>query len=105
MFAFLSDTGIVVAVIAFVALFGASQIPKLARNLGEAGREFRKAHAELADPARGRGRSSRLRMAGPDDRVTLSSGPVRRPGRQPGRTGRAPILNRPADRPWTAKEA
>ena len=50
MFAFISDTGIVVAVIAFVALFGASQIPKLARNLGEAGREFRKAHAELADP-------------------------------------------------------
>jgi TatA/E family protein of Tat protein translocase len=53
MLAFVSDTGIVVAVIAFVALFGASQIPKLARNLGEAGREFRKAHAELtsATPA------------------------------------------------------
>ena len=51
MLAFISDTGVVVAVIAFVALFGASQIPKLARNLGEAGREFRKAHAELVDPA------------------------------------------------------
>lgn len=47
MLAFISDTGIVVAVIAFVALFGASHIPKLARNLGEAGKEFRKAHAEM----------------------------------------------------------
>jgi TatA/E family protein of Tat protein translocase len=47
MLAFVSDTGILVAVILFVALFGASQIPKLARNLGEAGREFRKAHADV----------------------------------------------------------
>lgn len=47
MLAFISDTGIVVAVIAFIALFGASHIPKLARNLGEAGKEFRKAHADL----------------------------------------------------------
>jgi TatA/E family protein of Tat protein translocase len=37
----------VVAVIAFVALFGASHIPKLARNLGEAGKEFRKARTEF----------------------------------------------------------
>jgi len=47
MLAFISDTGIVVAVIAFVALFGASHIPKLARNLGEAGKEFRKARTEF----------------------------------------------------------
>jgi TatA/E family protein of Tat protein translocase len=51
MLAFISDTGIVIAVIAFVALFGASQIPKLARNLGEAGREFRKAHGEMQSAA------------------------------------------------------
>lgn len=69
MLAFLSDTGIVVAVIAFVALFGASQIPKLARNLGEAGREFRKAHAELSDPATSAPPSA---LAGSDDRVTLT---------------------------------
>jgi TatA/E family protein of Tat protein translocase len=50
MLAVLSDTGILVALVVFVALFGASQIPKLARSLGEAGREFRKAHAELGEP-------------------------------------------------------
>ncbi len=71
MLAFVSDTGIVVAVIAFVALFGASQIPKLARNLGEAGREFRKAHAELADPTPSTP-TLPAALAGPDDRVTLT---------------------------------
>ena len=52
MLALINDTGMLVVIIALVLLFGASQIPKLARNLGEAGKEFRKAHAEAeADPA------------------------------------------------------
>jgi TatA/E family protein of Tat protein translocase len=46
MLAMLSDTGILVLVIAVVLLFGTSQIPKLARNVAEAGKEFRKAHAD-----------------------------------------------------------
>jgi len=46
MMAMLSDTGILVLVIAVVLLFGTSQIPKLARNVAEAGKEFRKAHAD-----------------------------------------------------------
>jgi TatA/E family protein of Tat protein translocase len=70
MLAFVSDTGILVAVILFVALFGASQIPKLARNLGEAGREFRKAHAD-ADSA-GQPAPALPASASPDDRVTLT---------------------------------
>jgi len=37
-----------VVVIALVVLFGGSQLPKLARNTGEAMKEFRKAHAEAA---------------------------------------------------------
>lgn len=49
MFALINDTGVLVVVLAVVLLFGASRLPKLARNLGEAGREFRKAHDE-ADP-------------------------------------------------------
>jgi|HubBroStandDraft_1064217.scaffolds.fasta_scaffold896956_2 TatA/E family protein of Tat protein translocase len=73
MLAFISDTGIVVAVIAFVALFGASHIPKLARNLGEAGKEFRQARTEFetsgsavtATPAA-------VPVGAPDDRVTLT---------------------------------
>ena len=73
MLAFISDTGIVVAVIAFVALFGASQIPKLARNLGEAGREFRKAHSDLnASPSSAPAAPTLPAAAGSDDRVTLT---------------------------------
>jgi TatA/E family protein of Tat protein translocase len=49
MLALINDTGIVVLIIAFVLLFGASQIPKVARNIAEAGKEFRKAHAELEE--------------------------------------------------------
>ena len=73
MLGFISDTGIIVSVIAFVALFGASHIPKLARNLGEAGKEFRKAHAEFeattpaispAVPA--------TPVGAPDERITLT---------------------------------
>jgi sec-independent protein translocase protein TatA len=43
------DGGIVL-LIALVVLVGGSQLPKLARNVGLAGKEFRKAHDEaLAD--------------------------------------------------------
>jgi TatA/E family protein of Tat protein translocase len=46
MLALINDTGMLVVLLAVVVLFGASRLPKLARNLGEAGREFRKAHDE-----------------------------------------------------------
>jgi TatA/E family protein of Tat protein translocase len=49
MLALINDTGIVVLIITVVLLFGASQIPKVARNIAEAGKEFRKAHAELEE--------------------------------------------------------
>jgi TatA/E family protein of Tat protein translocase len=71
MLALVSDTGILVAVIAFVALFGASQIPKLARNLGEAGREFRKAHAEMT-PSTPAVSPVPPSPVGSDERITLS---------------------------------
>jgi TatA/E family protein of Tat protein translocase len=47
MLALINDTGIIVLLVAVALLFGASQIPKLARNLGEASKEFRKAQAEM----------------------------------------------------------
>lgn len=47
MFGLINDTGIIVLILAMVVLFGTSQIPKLAKNLGEAGKEFRKAQAEM----------------------------------------------------------
>jgi TatA/E family protein of Tat protein translocase len=78
MLAFISDTGMVVAVIAFVALFGASHIPKLARNLGEAGKEFRKARAEFettgsAVPASAVPASALpIAVGASEDRITLT---------------------------------
>lgn len=46
MIALINDTGIVVMLVAVVLLFGASRIPKLARNLGEASKEFKRAQDE-----------------------------------------------------------
>jgi sec-independent protein translocase protein TatA len=71
----INDTGILVAVLAVVVLFGASRLPKLARNLGEAGREFRKAHDEAnpdtpATPALAASEPSAV--SGSDGMVTLS---------------------------------
>ncbi len=65
MLALINDTGIVILIVAVVLLFGASQIPKVARNIAEAGKEFRKAHAEIEEantPPSG------------DDKVTLTRG-------------------------------
>lgn len=41
--------GIIVLVIAMIVLVGGSQLPKLARNVGMAGREFRKAQQEAEE--------------------------------------------------------
>lgn len=38
--------GLIVLIVAVVVLFGGSQLPKLAKNVGSAGREFRKAQQE-----------------------------------------------------------
>lgn len=43
--------GIIVLIVALVVLFGGSQLPKLAKNLGSAGREFRKAQQEAEEEA------------------------------------------------------
>ncbi len=46
MIAMLSDSTLLIVALVFVVLFGGSQLPKLARNVGVAGKEFRKAQAE-----------------------------------------------------------
>ena len=38
--------GIVLLIIAVAVLFGSSQLPKLAKNISSASREFRKAHRD-----------------------------------------------------------
>ena len=45
-------------VLAVIVLFGGSQLPKLARNSGEALKEFRKAHTDEADSSPAIGTSS-----------------------------------------------
>ena len=46
MIALINDTGMLVVLVGIVMLFGASRIPKLARNLGEASKEFKNAQDE-----------------------------------------------------------
>ncbi|HET6965791.1 MAG TPA: twin-arginine translocase TatA/TatE family subunit, partial [Acidimicrobiales bacterium] len=41
--------GIIVLIVALVVLVGGSQLPKIARNIGLAGKEFRKAQAEAEE--------------------------------------------------------
>lgn len=55
MIALINDTGMLVVLVGIVLLFGASRIPKLARNLGEASKEFKNAQDEpvAAAPAVG----------------------------------------------------
>ncbi len=43
--------GIIFLIIALIVLVGGSQLPKLARNVGMAGREFRKAQQEAEEDA------------------------------------------------------
>jgi sec-independent protein translocase protein TatA len=43
--------GLIVVILAVVVLFGGSQLPKLAKNVGSAGREFRKAQEEADEDA------------------------------------------------------
>jgi sec-independent protein translocase protein TatA len=46
------DGVIVLVIIVLVLLFGGTQLPKLARGLGEASHEFKKAQKETEDPAK-----------------------------------------------------
>lgn len=75
--------GIIVLIVALVVIFGGSQLPKLARNVGSAGREFRKAQQEAEEEAaRERARGAAAQAAAPgaaaappaldEERVTMT---------------------------------
>jgi sec-independent protein translocase protein TatA len=59
---------IVVVVIAVVLLFGAGQLPKLARSVGEASKEFKKSQQE----AEQEGRAEATTPAPADDKITMT---------------------------------
>jgi sec-independent protein translocase protein TatA len=81
---------LIIIVVALVVIFGGSQLPKLARNAGEAMKEFRKAGSgkdgkdtdpsattaqpaqAAATPAVGIGQAAPLPLASSEERVTLS---------------------------------
>ena len=56
--AFLSSNELLIVLLVALVLFGGSQLPKLARNLGRAQRELQKGIAEGADEADGSDDSS-----------------------------------------------
>jgi sec-independent protein translocase protein TatA len=64
----------IVVVIAVVLLFGAGQLPKLARSVGEASKEFKKSQADAEEEAKAQAAAEAAAGAKPvgDDKVTLS---------------------------------
>ncbi|HSS08784.1 MAG TPA: twin-arginine translocase TatA/TatE family subunit [Acidimicrobiales bacterium] len=68
---------IIVLVIAVVLLFGAGQLPKLARSVGEASKEFKKSQKEAEEAAKAdtaKADTAKADTAKPaeDDKVTMS---------------------------------
>jgi sec-independent protein translocase protein TatA len=59
---------IIVLVIAVVLLFGAGQLPKLARSVGEASKEFKKSQQEAEQEAK----TESATPAPTDDKITMS---------------------------------
>ena len=86
----LGPDALIIVVLALVLLFGAGQLPKLARNIGEASKEFKKAQEEKeaeAEAARQAAEAARQAAVppaptplppaaptSPDDKITLSKG-------------------------------
>ncbi|HEX3426146.1 MAG TPA: twin-arginine translocase TatA/TatE family subunit [Acidimicrobiales bacterium] len=74
----LSPEILVVIILAIVLLFGVNRLPKMARNLGEANKEFKKAQREAeeetkADEAKAAAaKAEAAKPAAPTDTVTLS---------------------------------
>jgi sec-independent protein translocase protein TatA len=71
--------GLIVLLVIIVLLFGAGQLPKLARSFGEAGKEFKKAQAEAEAESDALKRSATTTPVGAaqaapvvDDKITLS---------------------------------
>jgi sec-independent protein translocase protein TatA len=55
---------LLIVFLVFALLFGSSQLPKLARSIGQASKEFRQGLAEGADPNDGSGHSP-TQLGGP----------------------------------------
>jgi sec-independent protein translocase protein TatA len=71
------DGVIVLVIIVLVLLFGGTQLPKLARGLGEASHEFKKGQKEAEDPtkadaAKADAPRAEVTKAPADDKITMT---------------------------------
>ena len=71
--------GLIVLIIALVVLVGGSQLPKIARNVGLAGKEFRTAQAEAEEDA-----AKKKAKKGEPDAIAAPTAPVAAPMPAPG---------------------
>jgi sec-independent protein translocase protein TatA len=62
---------LIVLVVAVVLLFGAGQLPKLARSVGEASKEFKKSQEEAEEQAKAKATPDPAPSSA-DDKITLS---------------------------------
>jgi sec-independent protein translocase protein TatA len=71
----LGSDGLIVLIVAVVVLFGGSQLPKLAKNVGAAGHEFRRAQREAeADHANAEAARSLAAAVAPAAAAPLPTG-------------------------------
>ena len=69
----LGSDGLIVLIVAVVVLFGGSQLPKLAKNFGSAGHEFRKAQREAeAEHAHAEAQSAAIAAAAPAPQIPVT---------------------------------
>ena len=59
-------------ILLLVVVFGANKLPKIARSVGEAGKEFKKAQQEAEDEAKIAEAAKASKTAPADDKITLS---------------------------------
>ncbi|MGH9124947.1 MAG: twin-arginine translocase TatA/TatE family subunit [Acidimicrobiales bacterium] len=70
--------GIVVLVLVIVLIFGFNKLPKMAKNLGEANKEFKKAQREAEEEAKAEEVRARVaqeeaaKASAPSDNITMS---------------------------------
>ena len=67
--------GLIVLIIALVVLVGGSQLPKIARNVGLAGKEFRKAQTE-AEEEKAKEQAAKAQAAAVPPPVPLPASPA-----------------------------
>ena len=71
--------GLIVILIALIVIFGGSQLPKIARNVGAAGKEFKKGQAESEEEARAQAAAQAIAPPAPQPVAPPAPQPVAAP--------------------------